>query len=76
MKKNIVSLIALFTLCISSSFTKYNPVSEHGKHGITSIYVWPDDEDEDGVPDIWDKCPHTPPLVPVDPDGCPLIIIP
>ena len=29
------------------------------------------DSDGDGVPDINDKCPDTPPGVPVDEDGCP-----
>jgi hypothetical protein len=30
------------------------------------------DEDNDGVPDFWDKCPNTPPGVAVDQYGCPV----
>jgi len=38
---------------------------------LTSM-VAPGDEDEDGVPDSLDKCPHTPPLTFVDANGCPI----
>lgn len=38
---------------------------------LTSM-VSPGDEDEDGVPDFLDKCPHTPPLTFVDANGCPI----
>ena len=36
------------------------------------LIVLNDDSDGDGVPDMRDKCPDTPPGVAVDADGCPL----
>lgn len=32
------------------------------------------DSDGDGVPDIYDKCPNTPPNTKVDASGCPLLV--
>lgn len=31
-----------------------------------------EDEDDDGIVDLWDECPQTPPGVEVNPKGCPL----
>lgn len=50
--------------------------SKRSKPTITpeemDMFVLNEDEDGDGVPDMRDECPHTPPGVAVDARGCPL----
>lgn len=67
MKKNLLvfALIGIFSL-------SGNP-TVHSARLSNHETIVTDDEDEDGVPDEDDRCPHTPPLTPVDPNGCPLI---
>lgn len=67
MKKNLLffALIGVFSL-------SGNPTVHSARVSNHAVAV-SEDEDDDGVPDEDDRCPHTPYGTPVGPDGCPLI---
>lgn len=75
------ALMLPFTDKIDGTTGAVAPVSKKGNdkfmENSVSLYITPGkgnkkDSDKDGVPDKLDKCPNTPPGVPVDANGCPL----
>jgi OmpA-OmpF porin, OOP family len=81
--KYLIYILTIFILSLFSNFdasaqnpkqsTKHKKAAKHGKKkGEPYTIQWgTTDSDGDGVPDVRDKCIHTPKGEPVTPFGCP-----